>query len=397
MTRSAEALINPELLLWARDTSGLTIEEAASRIKVSAARLQEWESGESRPTVKQLREAARVYKRPFAAFYLPEPPKGFRVPHDYRTVGDSGSVRMSPELMFALRRARFLREVALELEKDSEHQTFDLLGAASINDDIEGVAYRVRTTLGVEVSAQIQWTGRYTPFNEWRRAIETSNALVIQFEGVEVEETRAFSIPHRQFPVIAVNGNDHPNARVFSLFHELGHLLLNEDGICNFEESPKARNHDQRTERWCNEFAAAVLVPAERLREVLQVSKNDRRQWEPDELKQPAELFGVSREVIHRRLVSLKLSTFDLHMAMQEKLKQEVAQKVKRDKKGGWMTPSQGAVRRVGPAFARIVFDAYDRQEITTADVTEYLGVRSKHITEIRRLAFTTHGEGVLN
>ncbi len=69
MARSIEALVKPELLIWGRETAGLSWEVAAQKIGVGMERLVKWECGTERPTVAKLRDDARVYKRPTAAFY----------------------------------------------------------------------------------------------------------------------------------------------------------------------------------------------------------------------------------------------------------------------------------------------------------------------------------------
>lgn len=405
-TRGVEALIKPELLVWARNSSGLSLEDAARKLSVKPERLQEWEAGTSRPTVVQLRNAANVYRRPLLVFYLPEPPRIFSVPHDYRTMADRPRAGASPELLIELRRARFLREMALDLAESDQDTVFPLLGMSKVSDSTESIARKVREQLGISIAQQTEWRETQNgPFNGWRAAVEQLNVLVLQTEKVSVEETRGFSMPHREFPIVAVNGKDSSTARVFSLFHEFGHLLLNEESLCDLHEGGRAATHDQKVERFCNEFAASLLLPANDLREMMKISSHGRpRKWTPAELAQPAEFFGVSKEVVHRRLVSLEHSTFENFMLMREILRQEhevrlriEAEKLKQKEKKGGPSPSLMAIRKVGPAFARLAFDAFDRQDVTTSDLAEYFGVRTKHLPRIRELAFVQYGEGVLN
>lgn len=53
-----------ELLIWARESGGFTVNEAAKKANVKPEKLSGWESGESRPTINQLRKLASIYKRP---------------------------------------------------------------------------------------------------------------------------------------------------------------------------------------------------------------------------------------------------------------------------------------------------------------------------------------------
>ena len=84
MATKIEAIVKPEMLIWARGSAGFDAEIAAKKIQVKPERLRSWESGESRPTIKQLRNLAKIYKRPIAVFYLPTPPKEFQALRDFR-------------------------------------------------------------------------------------------------------------------------------------------------------------------------------------------------------------------------------------------------------------------------------------------------------------------------
>ena len=115
MANRVEAIVKPELLSWARRSAGLDVDQAAKKIPVKPERLASWERGESRPTVKQLRKLGRVYRRPLAIFYLPEPPLDFHPMHDFRRLPGEVAGVQSPELCYEIRRALNRREIALEL------------------------------------------------------------------------------------------------------------------------------------------------------------------------------------------------------------------------------------------------------------------------------------------
>src|SRR2546430_1284507 len=126
MATRIEALANPALVVWARETAGFTRDAAAERLKITPGRLESWERGEARPSVPQLRRLAQLYKRPLAAFYLPRPPAADEPVHDFRRIHGQPVDRNSPELLLAIRRCRERREVALDLyeQLDSEPTRF---------------------------------------------------------------------------------------------------------------------------------------------------------------------------------------------------------------------------------------------------------------------------------
>ena len=117
MARTLTALVQPDVLRWARESIGLSPQAAARKIKLSDDTLvEQWEDGIALPTIPQLRDAARVYKRPLAVLFLSRPPDGsFDVMHDFRRLPDAEARLWSPELHGEYRRANDQRDVVLEL------------------------------------------------------------------------------------------------------------------------------------------------------------------------------------------------------------------------------------------------------------------------------------------
>ena len=115
MAQRVEALVEPELLVWARKSARYDVDGAAKRVRVSPERLASWEAGDARPTVKQLRALGKVYGRPLAIFYLAEPPRDAQPLRDYRRVWGDAERVMSPQLAKEIEIARDRRNTALEL------------------------------------------------------------------------------------------------------------------------------------------------------------------------------------------------------------------------------------------------------------------------------------------
>ena len=76
------AQINPQILTWARETAGLSIEDAAKKVGLSktksqtpAERLRSLESGDVEPSFSVLQKMAQKYRRPLVVFYLEQPPQ----------------------------------------------------------------------------------------------------------------------------------------------------------------------------------------------------------------------------------------------------------------------------------------------------------------------------------
>jgi len=62
MTRRVKALTRPALLIWARESAGFSLPEAAAKLHMEDTRLAAWEAGDDTPTIPQLRNLADLYK-----------------------------------------------------------------------------------------------------------------------------------------------------------------------------------------------------------------------------------------------------------------------------------------------------------------------------------------------
>jgi len=97
MEMSVVALANPIILKWARMNIGYRIEEAAKKIGISnPEKLRKTEAGIEHLTINQLRNAAKVYGRPFPIFFLESPPKD-AVDPDFLILYTKESKIISPE------------------------------------------------------------------------------------------------------------------------------------------------------------------------------------------------------------------------------------------------------------------------------------------------------------
>ena len=260
---SIRAIVKPELLKWARESINLTIEAAAQKIGVSSNKLLEWEAG-SAPTIPQLRKVAEVYKRPLAVFFLAEPPKKFDALRDHRRIPASAKPTQSPELSLAVRLARSQREVLLEVAEDSKIELPEIdADFRGLRNSAEAFAEAARKLLNVSLEAQYSWRQTYEALNNWVRALENVGVLVFQTGDVELSEARGFAIYEKQLPVVVANAKDSPRGRVFTLLHELAHILLRQSPLCDLHEDRSFSTDD--VEVFCNEVAGTILVPASAL------------------------------------------------------------------------------------------------------------------------------------
>ena len=380
MPRSITAMVKPSLLVWARERAGFAIEDAAVKADVGAETLLAWETGESQPTITQLRKLGEIYKRPLAVFFLPEPPKDFDAQREFRRLPGLMRQKETPELRLALRTALFRREIARDLYERLQEDVPHTVAAVHPGEDEEVVGQRVRELLRIPWAKQVSWNGSYAALDAWRSAIERQGVLVFQTGKVKVEEMRGISIPDGPLPVIVLNNADAPQGRIFTLLHEFIHILLNNGGHQTSKLEGQKLPEDQLLERVGNRFAAAVLMPR---REFLAEATNHPDAMMGDEagLKRFANRIKASPESILRRLVALH----------------RVSPSVYRLKRRGWQqhswySPPQGGggppievkiISSIGRPFTSLVLEGYQRNAVSSADVVDYLGVQLKHLQKV--------------
>lgn len=386
--------MNPQVLIWARKTIGKERWEAAERLNVDEQIVKELEEGERKPTIGQLETLTDLYKRPYASFFLPKPPKEFKPPRDHRTFPKGVEPpSFSAETILAIRRARWLQILAKELTSTLGREIKTQMGKANLSENPEVVAIRERERIGVDIHTQSRWRDKRTAFNGWREILENQGVLIFQ-GSMPLEDTRGFSLTEAGPPVIVLNSTDDYHPRIFSLFHEYAHLLLDKSGICDMNP-----NNRTTEEIFCNHFAGAFLVPKDYLlhHEVVE-SHGYSLEWEESDIRKLSSSFKVSREAIVRRLLILGLTTEEFYRMKrgqyireweENKRKKQIEQEKKKEagEEIGWGLPRPiKCFSEHGVPFVSFVLEAHGRGKITSIDAADYLGVRLNHLSGIKEL-----------
>lgn len=102
--------VNPAMLVWARETAGISLDEAARRMKKDIAIIESWEMGDDAPTYVQLEKLAyQIYKRPLALFFFPKPPQEETPEQSFRTLPEQEIAMMSSRMKILIRKARVMQ------------------------------------------------------------------------------------------------------------------------------------------------------------------------------------------------------------------------------------------------------------------------------------------------
>ncbi len=387
--RSPEALVDAPILYWARSSAGFSIEEAAARLQVKPETVRAWESEEARPSMSQLRAMATAYKRLLSDFYLPAAPDEPPMPHDLRRLPGEVALTYSRSLRHQLRLARQRRELALDFAADLEAEVPALRAHLDLIGDAEAKGAEIRRLLRIDLAMQRSWRDPRQSYNGWRAALERAGVLVFQITGVATTEVLGFSLSDRPFPVIGVNRKLAPNGRTFTLLHELVHVLLEESSICDIDEGAERPAEEQRVEVVCNAVAAATLVPRDALLSEALVAAHPARprDWSDDELSSLARAFGVSQEVILRRLLTFGRTSRAFYAARRAAFGRlfDAPAPVDLDAEYRRNMPRE-VISDLGKPFTRLVLDSYANAFTSLSDVTRHLGLRAQQVAKVREM-----------
>ena len=243
------APVTPEVLEWAIDESGLSYLELAERLKVESADIAAWVAGAAKPTGGQVTRLAEKLKRPRAMFFLPEAPVASSLPGGLRSpAGAEGRRELTFEERLHVRRAQRLQSFLANL---TEHEV--RIPIADQSEQPEAVGFRLRNWTGVHSETQGDWATAPQAFRGWREAVEAKGVAVLSL-AMGKEGVRGFALADGRVPMVALNTADIHEARCFTLFHELAHLVLTDERAC-------AARHSRGVEQWCDRVASHALIP----------------------------------------------------------------------------------------------------------------------------------------
>lgn len=290
--------VKAELLRWARERAGMEREDLLRPFP----KLDEWERGETRPTLKQVEDYARRTRVPVGFLFLPDPPREVLPIPDFRTMGNQPLARPSPDLLETIYICQERQEWYREHARRTGEDPLPFVGSATLASDTIDVAARMRDALEFDLAERAELT-RWT--EALRRFIEQADALgiLVMSSGIvlnnthrklDPEEFRGFALVDEYAPVVFVNGADTRAAQMFTLAHELAHVWLGQSAL---SDAQAAVVSEHAAERWCNQVAAELLVPMAVFRDEFDDGADLQ-----EEVERLARRFKVSTLVILRRL-----------------------------------------------------------------------------------------------
>ncbi|TPW25814.1 helix-turn-helix domain-containing protein [Pararhizobium mangrovi] len=362
--------ISPTVLRWARERAGFSLDALAGDF----TKLAEWEAGDMAPTYPQLEQLADKLKLPISVFFFPEPPDVPAPEQTFRTLGAQQLQGIPPRIRLLLRKARALQLGLEELNNGASPSvrliTDDLRFSPSEN--INEIASAVREYLGVSIEEQLSWNNIDHALKEWRSTLQSVGVYVFK-DQFRQPEYSGFCLYDPIFPIIYVNNTNSKSRQIFTLFHELAHLLFHTSGIDekNDRYLEQLRDDNLRIEVICNQFASSFLIPDEIFESV-----NGSLVPDEDAAEELARRFSVSREAIFRKFLDRgEISAYQYEQAANQWSAQL--------QKGSGGNPYNNTIAYLGRDYITLAFRKFHQNQISYADLSDYLNTKQKHLATL--------------
>jgi Zn-dependent peptidase ImmA (M78 family)/transcriptional regulator with XRE-family HTH domain len=291
--------INRDRIRWCANERGVSIDQVAAESGVPAralARLMEEGVG---LTFAQLRKLAEYFGRG-VLFFLDRGPVDEERVHtvQYRTLTGQ-KPELSPAVRKLIERVERQRELYLALREELHPEDYPAFRPIEVTADQPATAAAaIRSWLRL---------GQTNTFDQFRVAVEAKGILVFRSNGyagrwqiAKESPILGFSLYSDVCPVIVVKKSRAETQQTFTLMHELGHVMLHRASSIDDDDDMHSRvGH----EREANAFAGHLLVPDAFLAQIRDDERPAAVEHFDTWLAQYRQRWGVSGEVILRRLL----------------------------------------------------------------------------------------------
>ena len=259
--------VNPAIMVWARETAGLTQEEAGRKLGLrdssrssAVEKLARIERGQKEPSRPQLIKMAGRYRRPLLTFYLSKPPQKGNRGVDFRTLPQSDHTPEEAMLDALIREIRARQSmVRVIMEDEDEAEPLPFVGSHRIEDGRAAILESLQALLGVSTADYRAQRNASAAFALLRMSAEEAGIFVLlkgdlgnYVTALETSVFRGFSIADEVAPLIVINDQDARPAWSFTLLHETVHLLLGHTGV-------SGDSAENEVEQFCNDVAGEFL------------------------------------------------------------------------------------------------------------------------------------------
>lgn len=269
--------INPEMLIWARENTGLSLEEAALKLGLkdnkkwtAAEHLSSYEKGEHNPSQSFLNTASNCYKQPLLSFYLATPLQKADRGKDFRSLPSRTYITIEDYHLDTIIKDIQSRQAIVRaiIEDEDELEHLDFINSISLKSDISDTVEFIRKRFDLNLNEFRSKKNIDAAFGYLRDKIEKTGVFVVltsnlgtHHTDVGVSSFRGYAISDPFAPFILINSKDVRVSWSFTALHELVHLLLGETGISGLRL-------EATIEQFCNDIASSFLLHDDELDEI---------------------------------------------------------------------------------------------------------------------------------
>ncbi|UAN57979.1 ImmA/IrrE family metallo-endopeptidase [Serratia sp. JSRIV004] len=365
----AQAYINNRMLTWARIRAALSISYVAGKMKKKPEVIEGWEDGSQSITFSEAQKFAELTHVPFGFLYLDKPLEEKLPIPDRRTVG-SRDVDVSLELKDTLNDIMTKVDWYKDYAKENYFEPVELVGKFGATDNVHNIVQEIRNKLNVTIPPK---KGKWEDLLFLLiKEIERNGVLVMKngvvknntHRPIDVNDFRGFCLADKYSPVIFINNNDAKSAQLFTLIHELAHIMIGESGISDVSHAT-----DSKQEILCNAVAAEYLVPER----IFCDNWNNYDDW-TENIPHLVNVFRVSRWVIARRALTLGFITEESYVSFVAKINDKSP--------GGGGSYPRTQKGRVSETFAKAVVTQALEGKILLREAQRLTGIRPSKLLE---------------
>jgi Zn-dependent peptidase ImmA (M78 family) len=287
--------------------------------------------------------------------------------------------RLSADTFQTIRLAQAYQDSLYEILGEERVQRRIFRDISPFGLSIREVAAKVRQYLGLSTRQQFAFMTTENAFKGWRHALEEAGVFTFK-DALRDKFISGFCLLDASFPVIMVNNSNSFARQVFTLAHELGHILFGVNGVSDVDESylDRLAPPDRALEIECNRFASELLVPqADFERELSAIGQTGAEVVTP-----LAERFKVSREVVLRRLLDMSRISPATYQAKSREWNADYLRRRARGDGGNYCLTK---LAYLGEGFTRAAFEQYRLGLLTKTELGTHLNLNSRHIDSLER------------
>jgi Predicted Zn peptidase len=370
--------VNPNMIRWARLRSGLSVNDIATMMKRDPSEIAMWEEGTKKPSYSQLEKLAYSHLHiPLALFFFPIPPNLPDHKQKFRRLSEYELERLGPDTIQKIHLGQAYQLSLKELAVEGRQSKKIFVDVQSTGLNTRTLARKARTYLGITHPQQVAFQSPEKALKQWRFAIEQAGIYTFK-DTFKDDFVSGFCLLDQNWPIIFVNNSSAFTRQIFTLAHELGHILHGVNGVTDIDEDylEYMAVQDKKIEMNCNLFASELLMPENQF-------KNDLEHFKingTSAIAQIADKYSVSREVVLRRLLDHGAITQDNYREQTKEWNADYFRN-RRSKAGGNYYLTKLAY--LGEGYTQLAYQNYNKGRIDGFQLANHLNIKAKNLKRL--------------